>query len=60
LKLSISGLGALGGEQPDPYPHHAELKNAPKSSEELLEVHPASPSRLRQRVMLDGSIGIRC
>jgi hypothetical protein len=38
----------LEGEQLVPYPHHAEQKNAPKSSEELLEVHRGGCQDLRR------------
>lgn len=37
--MGIVGLLAFQGEQAVPYVDHAEQKNAPKSSEELVEVH---------------------
>jgi hypothetical protein len=39
LEGEYCGLVALQGEHPVPYVHEAQQKNAPKSSEELVEVH---------------------
>jgi hypothetical protein len=39
IEVEYFGLAGVAGEQAVPYVAQAEQKNAPKSSEELVEVH---------------------
>jgi len=57
MKLSISPIWAVRGLQAVPYLDHAELKHAPKSTEEFAAVHRGGCQDSQDRISRSGLKG---